>query len=200
MKANRIFVFVLLIVILFFYIGCKTMETPGCCIISPPEISMTSNKTVIERQIVGDYKELEKNAWVISSVKTNIQKSKGASGVSGDRVLFLAMKIREFHTEKIREYKDEGALGEGNTGVIVYRLMSKYEKDKIKNKMLQQLIIEENKARKTIFVRSLKKSGIMKPTGKDINSFGALFAEEQRALARKMDWIQEKTGAWNRKK
>lgn len=193
-------IFILCIAMMSTIIGCKTMEKPTCCLISPPEITMTSNKTVIERQIVGEYKELEKNAWVISSVKTNIQKSKGASGISGDRVLFLAMKIREFHMEQIRKYKDEGALGEGNTGLISYRSVAKYDKDKRKKKMLQQVIIEENKARQTIFTRSLVKSGIKKPAGKDIAAFGALFAEEQRALSRKKDWIQEKAGAWIRKK
>lgn len=174
---------------------------PSCITIEIPTPTITGEKTVIERQIVGDYRELEKDAWMLSSVKTNIQRKRGtASIIGGDRILFRAMKIREFHLDKIREYKNNGAIGEGNHGYIVYRQVSRYEQDRDLKGILLRVIGEENRARKIIFRRSLERSGIEKPGEKEMIGFGRIFAKEQRALAQTHDWIQEESGSWVRKK
>ncbi len=185
------------------FTGCKTSEAtrPSCCLIKVPDITLTGEKTAIERQIIGDYKELEKDAWTVSSVKSSIQKGEGSSGVSGgDMELLRAMKVRELHEPKIRKYKDEGAIGERNNGLIVYKKTSKYEKDRGQKRILSIVIEEENKARKTIFKRSLIGSGVEKPAEDEISSFSEVIAEEQRAMAKKNDWIQEKSGRWIKKK
>lgn len=183
--------------------GCVTNEStrPSCCLIKVPDITLTGEKTAVERQIIGDYKELEKDAWIVSSVKTSIQKGKGTSNISGgDIELFKAMKIRELHESKIRKYKDLGVVGEKNNGLIIYKKIPLYEKDKEKKRILSIVIEEENKARLTIFKRSLIRAGTKKPSKDEISSFGKIFAEEQRALAKKNDWIQEKSGTWVKKR
>lgn len=185
--------------------GCASSQNcagfPSCLEISSPDIHLTGEKTVIERQMVGEYRELEKDAWIIASVKTGVGDAKGAPPVlGGDEVLFRAMKIREFNSDKLRRYKDQGALGEGSTGLIAYISHRTYEQDGEAKKLLMRVVEDENNARRTIFRRSLEKAGIEKPGGEAIEAFGARFAEEQRALARRNDWIQEKTGQWVRKK
>ncbi len=193
----------IIIISTVFISGCKTAESsrPSCCLIAIPDITLTGEKTAIERQIIGDYKELEKDAWIVSSVKTSIQKGEGTSTASGgDLALLRALKIRELHEQKIRKYKIEGAIGESNNGLIVYKSAPKYDKDKENKRILSIVIKEENKARRTIFERSLVQAGAEKPDSGDINSFGKIFAEEQRALAKKNDWIQEKSGEWVKKK
>ncbi|MDY6967330.1 MAG: DUF1318 domain-containing protein [Spirochaetota bacterium] len=185
--------------------GCSSSipflkDMPSCCLISPPKIHLTGEKTVVERQIVGDYRELEKDSWAVSSVKTNVQRSKGMTITGQDKDLLLAYKIREFHEEKIRKNKDEGAIGEENSGFIAYIQMSKYENNKDLKKLLMKLIQEENKARNTIFKRTLLESGIQEVKEEQISAFGKRFAEEQRAMARKGDWVQDITGKWIRKK
>lgn len=195
---TRIILAILLTIPVYTMSGCSSM--PSCCLISPPKIQMTGSKTVVERQIIGEYKELEKDAWIISSTKTTLSRSRGTGTISGrDKELFKAQKVREFHTDKIRKYKDEGAIGENNTGLIAYRPIPRYEKDKNYKRLLLTLIKEENKARTTIFTRTLKLQE------KDANkqqlaAFGKIFAEEQRALAQKNDWIQETSGKWSKKK
>ncbi len=199
-KVNRIFFIAML---LFIFSRCSTIEDyiPSCCVLSIPKPQLTGQKTAIERQIIGDYRELEKDAWIISSVKTNVKKGEGVStAMAGDEELFLAMKIREFHEDKIKRYKNEGAIGERYNGFIVYRQRPKYESNKNLKEILSVVIEEENKARKTIFEKNLIRAGIKKPGGKEIEAFGRIFAEEQRALARKNDWIEEKPAAWVRKK
>jgi hypothetical protein len=173
----------------------------ACITIEIPTPTITGEKTVIERQIVGDYRELEKDAWIISSVKTNIQRKRGTTSViGGDRILFMALKIREFHTDKIRDYKNSGAIGERNDGYIVYRKVSRYEKDRELKGILLRVMEEENRARKTIFRRSLMRSGVETPGEKEMVGFGRVFAKEQRVLAQTNDWIQEENGSWVRKK
>ncbi|HNR88286.1 MAG TPA: DUF1318 domain-containing protein [Spirochaetota bacterium] len=181
--------------------GCSSSQIPSCLEISPPDIHMTGEKTVIEKQIVGDYKELEKDAWIISSARTNVQRTKGAGpAVTGDEELFRAMKIREFHQSKLRTYKNEGAIGEANTGLVAYLNAAPYESDRDLKRLLMIFIEEENKARRAIFRRSLVKSGVATPDDAALAGFGRAFAEEQRALAKPNDWIQDARGAWTKKK
>lgn len=202
MKYKFYILYIILFIAASLLGGCATAERilPSCCMFSIPTPQLTSEKTALERQIVGDYKELEKDAWIISSVRTSVQKGKGASAAAGDEKLLKAMKVREFHENKIRKYKDEGALGERNDGLIEYRSAAKYDSDSKEMEILRTVIDEENKARKTIFIRSLTGSGTAEPGEKDINAFGKIFAQEQAALAKKNDWVQEDSGMWIRKK
>ncbi len=177
--------------------GCaSTSEIPSCCWISPPDIHLTGQKTVIERQIVGDYREIEKDAWVVASVKTGIAPGKQVR----DEEMFKAFKAREELAPEIRKLKDEGAIGEANTGYCAYVGTPAYESDANRKKALQSILSRENDARKTIFIRSLIKSGVANPTAEQIASLGKKFAEEQRAFAKENDWIQEAGGRWVRKK
>jgi len=170
------------------------------CSIAPPVIQITGDKTVIERQIVGEYQELEKDAWIISSVKTSVQRSRGTGAVAGgDMELFRAMKIREYHRDKLRRYKDEAALGETFEGYVQYRPVAKYEKNREDRDILMKVIQNENIARKTIFTRSLVMILKKDPAGEEVAKFGRLFAGEQREIAQKNDWIQKKPGRWVKK-
>jgi len=180
------------------YSGCSS--APSCISIVPPNVNLTGEKTVIESQIVGEYKELEKDAWTISSVKTTAGKKNISGRMSGDPELFKYMKVREFHFDKIKEYKSEGALGEGNTGYIQYMENKKYESSPAEKKILMTVIDEENRARKEIFIRSVLVSKGSEPLKSEIDEFGRNFSEEQRGLAFKDEWIQEKSGTWGRKK
>jgi hypothetical protein len=118
----------------------------------------------------------------------------------GDEALFAALKVREFHEETIRKYKDEGALGEGSNGLLVYMRADKYESDKGQRERLLKIIEEENRARRVLWTRSLVAAGAAKPDEKELMALASRFAEEQRALAARNDWIQDNSGRWVRKK
>ncbi|HSV96736.1 MAG TPA: DUF1318 domain-containing protein [Spirochaetota bacterium] len=176
-------------------------DMPSCLEISPPDIHLTGEKTVIERQIVGDYRELERDAWIISSVKTDVARSRGPAVVmGGDAALLGAVKIREFNEEKIRTYKDDGAVGEANSGMAVYMPQKKYDSDAALKAALVRVLEDENAARRVIFERSVARTGPGGPATGDVAAFGAAFAEEQAALAKRNDWVQDRTGKWVRKK
>lgn len=178
--------------------GCKS--TPSCISVVPPSLNLTSDKTVVERQIIGDYMELEKDAWVISSVRTSNASGRARSEVTGDPELLKAEKVRSFHAERLAAYKSEGAAGEGTDGFAAYIQSEKYESDPAQKKILLAVLDEENMARKIIFRRSLVLMNAAEPSADEIKAFGRIFAGEQRVLAAKGEWIQENTGKWVKKK
>jgi hypothetical protein len=205
MNHEKVFFFALLLLLMASLYGCATSKScaasiPSCIEIVPPEIQLTGEKTVIERQMVGDYRELERDAWMVSSAKTNVSKSKGSPLAGGDEALFTAMKVREFNADKIRGYKNEGAIGESANGLVAYIQNQRYEASPSLKALLLRVIEDENAARNRIFERSLTKSSKEKATDEQIQVFGKKFAQEQVALAIKNDWIQEKSGQWVRKK
>ena len=178
--------------------GCKS--TPSCISVVPPSLNLTSDKTVVERQIIGDYMELEKDAWVISSVKTSHSSGRTKSDMTGDPELLKAEKVRSFHAERLAAYKSEGAAGEGSDGFAAYIQSEKYESDPAQKKILLAVIDEENMARKIIFRRSLFVMNNAEPSADEVRAFGRIFADEQRVLAGKGEWIQENSGKWVKKK
>lgn len=178
--------------------GCKS--TPSCLSVVPPSLNLTSEKTVVERQIIGDYMELEKDAWVISSVKTSHSSGRTKSDMTGDPELLKAEKTRSFHAERLASYKSEGAAGEGSDGLAAYMQSEKYESDPAQKKILLAVLDEENMARKIIFRRSIFLMNNAEPSADEIRAFGRIFAEEQRVLAGKGEWIQENSGKWVKKK
>ncbi|TAL39596.1 MAG: DUF1318 domain-containing protein [Spirochaetes bacterium] len=200
MKMNKCCLIIPVVVAAIAAAGCSSM--PSCLEISPPDIHLTGEKTVIERQIVGEYRELEKDAWIVSSVRTSITKTKGTpmATAGGDEELFKALKIREFNEEKLRIFKDEGAVGETNAGVAAYIPTQKYEGNQGLKNALMKVLEDENRARASIFERSLAKSGTEKPAPDQVAAFAKKFAEEQYALAKKNDWIQDKIGQWVKKR
>jgi hypothetical protein len=188
-------------IFLFLFIITAFSRCSSCIGIVPPKIHITGEKTVIERQIIGEYRELEKDAWIISSIRTTVQRSQGSNtATASDPELFKAMKIREFHFDKIREYKNEGALGESNTGYAAYIKISKYEDSESERNVLLKVIDEENKARKIIFTKAIQNVKNEKPQDESIGTLGKIFAGDQAASSLKNDWIQDKNGQWQRKK
>ena len=176
-------------------ISCAT--APSCLIIAPPAINMTGPKTVIERQIIGDYKELDENSWMVSSVKTF--SPEGGSGDNADSQLLSAFADRNRLSAEIAVYKKEGVIGEANTGYVAYIASDVYEKNASRKATLTNVIRQENTARTTIFRRSLFLSKNVEPSQAEIDAFGRLFAEEQAAKASKGEMIQDKSGRWRKK-
>jgi hypothetical protein len=170
------------------------------CIISPPAVRLTGEKTLVENQVIGEYREIESDSWAVSSAKTGVQRQKGSSSVAGDDIIFNAMKIRELNSERIRSYKNEGALGETAAGLVAYRPLDKYEKDSDLKRNILSLIDEECRARTKIFIRSAELAGKVKPSADDTAAVAKAFAADQLNLSKKNDWILESNGTWTRKK
>ncbi len=173
---------------------------PSCISVTPPKIQFTGNKTAVERQIVGEYRELEKDAWMISSVRTSGGKAAvSAAPPSDDPVLYKALKVLEYHRMKIRSYKNESAVGESATGYVSYIRQPRYENDPMSREIVLRVIANENEARKTVFARSLASSLKRDPDENEIAAFGRQYAAEMQAAAQKNDMIEDQAGRWMKK-
>ncbi|MBN2823681.1 MAG: DUF1318 domain-containing protein [Campylobacterales bacterium] len=176
------------------FVGCSS----GCLVITPPDVHMTGEKTVIENQIVGQYKELEKDVWVISSVNSSFggDSQLGKKSI-GNKQLYIAMEVRAYNQKAVRDYKDRLLVGETNDGLL--KIMSKKGLDKAEVTKLESIVAEENRSRKEIFSLSLQLSKKRTPTKDELDAFAREFADEQRAMAKSGDWIENKNGSWVKK-
>ena len=161
------------------------------CVIIPPKFQLTGERTLVEKQIAGEYRELEEDAWIVSTIKTNLDSEKN-EGSSGDSDSLSAVRI--MNQERISSYKAEGAVGESFFGTLKYRESAKYEKDKTLKDRLMRVIQTENDARSEIV-----KSGAAVSAKKESDQF-RLFGEEQRRNALPGEWIEIAEGKWVKKK
>ncbi len=173
--------------------GC-IQDMPSCLEIYPPAINITGEKTALERQLIGEYHELEQDAWVTSTVMTPSKGNRKAV-VNADDELLNAIQIRELNSDTIRLYKDKELIGEQNNGYIAIvdekKLQSLQEAD-----VIRTVVQQENNARSVIFVKS---SGAARSSEAKAIQFAVEFAKEQHAKAKKGDWIQNNDGRWVKK-
>jgi len=183
---------------LSFFWGCTSW--PSCCLISPPEISLTGEKTSIENQIIGEYREIEPEAWLEASVLSSVSDHKKTDFSSpAGQELYQAFKIRRNLADQVRLYKTAGFLGENNQGFLEFRPLPIMKKNKEEHSRIIKIIKEENKARFTVFKNILRLNTNQVPAKEQITFFGQEFAKEQKALAQKGDWWQKDSGEWVKK-
>ena len=115
MKALFIYhpiIFLFLIITLH---ACLSLEVP---------ITFTQTQTAAERQMIGNDKQLEKNGWLISSIKTSssgLQDWKKESldslgeGESQEEFL-LILRSLAYLAPEIQKYKQTGIIGESLSG------------------------------------------------------------------------------------
>jgi hypothetical protein len=94
--------------------------------LKPPPITFTQTQTAAEKQMVGEDKELEKDGWLISSIKTS---SSGSDEWKKDTLLYeeTEFKDKDYYTllsiiaylaPEVKLYKSKGLLGEGLNGLL----------------------------------------------------------------------------------
>ncbi len=96
------------------------------CKLKVPDITFTQTQTAAEKQMVGEDKELEKDGWLISSIKTS---SSGSDEWKKDTLLYeeSEFKDKDYYTllsliaylaPEVKLYKTKGLLGEGLNGLL----------------------------------------------------------------------------------
>ena len=94
--------------------------------LKPPAITFTQSQTAAEKQMVGEDKELEKDGWLISSIKTS---SSGSEEWKKDSLLYEESEFKDkdyysllsviaYLAPEVKQYKTKGLLGEGLNGLL----------------------------------------------------------------------------------
>jgi len=167
------------------------------CSIRAPEIKITGEKTALENQVLGTYREIEEDTRMIAS--TRIAGERGRREVLSieKRRVLDAILNRRFNKDDIDEFKRDGVIGENNQGFLEIRPSDKLEKDPEYKKRVLQLVAQENRDRKIIMDRVIAVNENIRE--EDREKVYAVFAKMNRDSAEKGTWIQLPDGRWVRK-
>src|SRR5688572_5441341 len=112
---------------------------------------VTSQRTALENQVMGTYRELEDDLVLISAVRA----PKAGAAVSPHRQRALdAKQNQDFNRDDIDELKTIGVLGEtaGGTVALLPPSIGKAA-DSAAARLAAQLVVEENRDREVIWKR-----------------------------------------------
>ncbi|PJZ39812.1 DUF1318 domain-containing protein [Leptospira kmetyi] len=112
------------ILIFLFLIPFFLVAVSGC-IIKSPLITFTQTQTSSEKQMIGEDRILEKDGWLISSIKTSSAGSEvwkkdfsGDNYAGGDKNILISLRALAYLAPEIKTWKEEGFLAEGLDGKL----------------------------------------------------------------------------------
>jgi uncharacterized protein YdbL (DUF1318 family) len=158
---------------------------------------MTGEKTSLESQILGDYKEIEDDVWMTASERSGGTVA-GRDFISEEKMRVLeAIQNRKFNRDDIDEFKREEILGENNRGYLTFLGNERTEQDSKFENIVKEIMAEENRDRKIIMERVISVDPNM--TMADMPEVEKLFADQNRQQAQSGIWIQKDDGEWVKK-
>ncbi|MCC5814258.1 MAG: DUF1318 domain-containing protein [Leptospira sp.] len=124
------------------------------CSLKAPGITFTQTQTASERQMVGEDKEIEKDGWLISSIKSS---SSGSDlwerdvtrGDIADRNHLILLKKLAYLTPEVKELKLQGVVGESFDG-SVKRIKNASLPKEYSEPRIKELLDRVNKTRKEV--------------------------------------------------
>ncbi len=187
--------FIFLIFGSFLFSGCGK-QTCSCLTITPPDITLTGPKTSVERQIMGNYREIEKDAWLMSSAKgtggETISKPGQDSANQKENRIFRAFAIMENHRVKMLDYQKKGIIGENNMGYVA-KVSDELDKEESAKIEILTIVRDVNRARKSMYEILLQD---FKATRLTLDDIGKKFAQKYRNAAPKGSQVQMDNGKW----
>jgi len=172
--------------------------------ISIPPITITSERTSLENQILGTYKQIREDVWLVSSAQTveglKMMYSTNTNNLQSQfsRKVLDAINTQEYNKEEIKKLKKMGIIGENNKGFISYIANPEIEKNEKEKKRILQIISEENDARLILMLEVINRNEDL--TVDDLDNVMKSFAKMYRDELEEGEYYQLPTGEWIRKK
>ncbi|MCB1141608.1 MAG: DUF1318 domain-containing protein [Leptospiraceae bacterium] len=133
------------------------------CVIKLPPITFTQSGTAAERQMIGDEKHLEKDGWIISSIRTSASGSEiweresltnDISIDTPDEEFTASLRRLAYFEPEVKAYKKKAYIGEGLDGRLQLNPLmkdSRYAKEFPEyQKRIGELLILVNESRSLI--------------------------------------------------
>ncbi len=161
----------------------------GCMSIRP---QVVSQKTQLERQILGEFEQLEKDLIMVSSVR-----SKGAAEGElspAHREALMAVMNRQFRRDDIEEYKRSKNAGEGLNGLLRFFPSTETRSDNELEKRIRKTIDEENRDREIIMRRVIDMHEGLDDN--DLKTVRTMLGELNQADCREGDLIEDEEEGW----
>ncbi len=139
------------------------------CTITPPPITLTQSPTAAERQMLGDGKDIEKDGWILSSVRSSASGSEIWEKEILDKELYSQFSQNEVFAKyralsylagEVRAYKKKGFLGESLSGKLSINPLWKnsiYKEEFLKyQSQLEELVNLVNQNREWIYQKKIE--------------------------------------------
>lgn len=162
-------------------------------------VQVVDEKTLLERQILGAYENLEKDLVMVASVRSVDTEGRLVplpDFPPGQRKALEALRIREFYRDDVEALKKEGIAGEGKDGFLVV-LPDAPKVDAKRQALVKNVLEQENAARKALIDRILETNETLKPD--DRGKVERVFAQMNRDAAKDGEWVQGEDGSWKKK-
>lgn len=173
----------------------------GCTARPEVQVTLVDTRTALENQVLGSYKELNKEFVMIASVRSVDEKGIAEDRLKGmsasQRDAMKAMQAKEFNRDDIDDFKRNGCVGEGNGGLLEILQCDKAKKDAKYEKLLKDVVKEENDSRMVIMKRVVIMNESLKDT--DLPKIQKVFAKMNQDSAKAGDMIQKEDGSWVKK-
>lgn len=163
-------------------------------------VQVVDEKTLLERQILGQYQGLEKDlvlAASVRSVDTEGRLKPLPDYPPGQRKALEALRVREFYRDDVDALKKDGVVGEGKDGLLVVRDAEAAKLDPKKKELLETVLKAENGARRALVDRILETNETL--TSNDRGKVEKVFAQMNRDGAKDGEWVQADDGSWSKK-
>jgi uncharacterized protein YdbL (DUF1318 family) len=160
-------------------------------------VTIVDQKTALENQILGSYKELDNDVLLLASVRSIDEKGKlkPATEIPKGKLKALrALQRQEFNRDDIQEFKQSLCAGEGNDGYLKFFVNERIKTDAKYKEFVETLIAEENEDRRIVLQRIVATNETF--TDQDLAKVEKISASLNRDNAKPGEKIQEETGSW----
>ncbi len=173
---------------------CALLLIAGCTV-KTPQVTFTSERTALEKQILGEYRTIEEDALMITSMRS----SDSAAVVipPSKRAVLEAFAERRFNADDIEDFKKDGVVGENTEGLLTILPTDKYRDDPEYRRLVDRIVAEENRDREIIMDRIVEVSSSVNPFDRD--AVRKVFARMNREASPPGTFIQTPEGRWVRK-
>lgn len=165
------------------------------CTIKTPEVTFTSERTALEKQILGSYRTIEEDAWMVSSVRSS--EGREIQIPESKRRVLEAFANRKYNADDIEDFKRDGVVGENLSGFLTLRSTSTYDEDADYRALVNRIVAEENRDREIIMDRIVEINSAVNPL--DPEAVARVFAQMNRDASAPGTWIQLEDERWVKK-
>jgi uncharacterized protein YdbL (DUF1318 family) len=132
----------------------KTLVPLACALLTSCTFNfeLTSQRTALENQVLGSYKEIEDELILVSAVRGQTLAAKASENASDAA---MARKNQDFNRDDIEEFKESGIIGEVPDGTISLTNLPS-PKNTAAMSLARELIKEENSDRSVIWDKIIK--------------------------------------------
>ena len=159
---------------------------------------VTGQRTALENQVMGSYRELDDDLILASSVRA-VTPTKRVMSTSRQKGVDAKLN-QQFNQDDLAELEDLEILGESSSGAVVLlptRVNHKPLSTKAQLELAKQIIDEENRDRASIWQRIIESNPNL--AAKDLPQVRKTYANIRRQALRPGQWYQDDDGIWVRK-